>query len=289
MTLSLAPSRSLSPLVPAGFVLIWSTGFIGARFCLPHAGPLTLLALRFALAAFLLAVLAIVSQARWPHPRDWAGIMGAGLLVHGVYLGGVFEAIAHGLSAGVTALLVGMQPLVTAALAGWMFGERLRPRQWLGLVLGLGGVAMVVAEKMQSVGGAGLGFAFAALIGITIGTLVQKRYGGRADPRAGNSLQFLACAILYFLVAPLLETLEVDWTRDFVLGFLWLTVGLSVVGVSLFYRLIRSGAAARVASLMYLVPPVTALMGYVLFDERLGALALAGMSVVIVGVTLVNR
>ncbi|WP_376962448.1 DMT family transporter [Azospirillum sp. A26] len=279
-------------LMPGLFVLLWSTGFIGAKYGLPYVEPLTFLLIRLGLVAVVLALVALASRAPWP--KDWATagrIALAGLLVHGVYLSGVFLAIAHGLPAGVTALIVGIQPLLTAALSGPLLGERVSGRQWVGLLLGLAGVGLVVREKLSvdTEHLIGIGYAMAALVGITLGTLYQKRHGGGMDLRSGTAIQYAATAVVLAVVAPLTETMQVQWTGEFIFALLWLCFVLSVGAIFLLFALIRRGAAAKVASLFYLTPPVTALVAWVLFGEKLGVAALAGMAVAVCGVALVNR
>ncbi|WP_042703739.1 DMT family transporter [Azospirillum sp. B506] len=279
-------------LMPGLFVLLWSTGFIGAKYGLPYVEPLTFLLLRLGLVAVVLALVALASRAPWP--RDWATagrIALAGLLVHGVYLSGVFLAIAHGLPAGVTALIVGIQPLLTAALSGPLLGERVSGRQWAGLLLGLAGVGLVVREKLSvdAEHMIGIGYAVAALVGITLGTLYQKRHGGGMDLRSGTAIQYAATAVALAAIAPMTETMQVQWTGEFVFALLWLCFVLSVGAIFLLFALIRRGAAAKVASLFYLTPPVTALVAWMLFGEKLGVTALAGMAVAVCGVALVNR
>ncbi|PGH55406.1 EamA family transporter [Azospirillum palustre] len=279
-------------LMPGLFVLLWSTGFIGAKYGLPYVEPLTFLLIRLGLVAVVLALVALASRAPWP--KDWATagrIALAGLLVHGVYLSGVFLAIAHGLPAGVTALIVGIQPLLTAALSGPLLGERVSGRQWVGLLLGLAGVGLVVREKLSVDAEhlVGIGYAMAALVGITLGTLYQKRHGGGMDLRSGTAIQYAATAVVLAVVAPLTETMQVQWTGEFIFALLWLCFVLSVGAIFLLFALIRRGAAAKVASLFYLTPPVTALVAWMLFGEKLGVAALAGMAVAVCGVALVNR
>ncbi|KAA0594074.1 drug/metabolite transporter (DMT)-like permease [Azospirillum lipoferum] len=279
-------------LMPGLFVLLWSTGFIGAKYGLPYVEPLTFLLLRLGLVAVVLALVALVSRAPWP--KDWATagrIALAGLLVHGVYLGGIFIAMAKGLPAGVTALVVGIQPLLTAALSGPLLGERVTGRQWAGLLLGLAGVGLVVREKLaiDAAHLVPLGYALVALVGITLGTLYQKRHGGGMDLRSGTAIQYGATALALAVAAPLTETMRIQWTGEFVFALLWLCFVLSVGAIFLLFALIRRGAAAKVASLFYLTPPVTALIAWILFGEKLGIVALAGMAVAVCGVALVNR
>lgn len=286
----------LAALAPLLFVLLWSTGFIGAKFGLPYAEPLTFLATRYVLVIALMGTLAVALRAPWP--RDWrqvAHIAITGLLVHAVYLGGVFMAIHRGLPAGVTALVVGMQPLLTALGAGGLLGERVTARQWGGLVLGFVGVVLVVSNKatVGDVGAAALGTmlvpALAALAGITLGTLYQKRFCPHFDLRTGAVIQFVPTLALTVFVAFSTETMHIDWSGEFVFALLWLVLVLSLGAISLLNVLIRSGSAVNVASLFYLTPPTTALLAWLLFGETLGGLALAGMAVAVGGVWLARK
>lgn len=284
-----------SPLIaamPAVFVVLWSTGFIGAKLGMPHAEPFTFLSLRFGVLVVILTVAALLMGAPWP--RNWAEtghIAVVGVLVHGIYLGGMFAAIDKGVPAGVASLIVGVQPLLTAVAAGPYLGERVTGRQWLGLLIGLGGVALVVSDKLsfQSHHLIGVVFALAALIGITVGTLYQKRHGGTMDLRTGSAIQFFAALVPTFVIALIFETMEVEWVGEFVFALGWLVLVLSVGAITLLYMLIRRGAAAKVASLFYLVPPVTALIAYFFFGETLGPWAIVGMAAAVVGVALVTK
>ncbi|WP_018718451.1 DMT family transporter [Arhodomonas aquaeolei] len=277
--------------MPALFVVLWSTGFIGARLGLPHAEPFTFLTTRMLAASVLLAAVAVITRAPWPDTARGTGhIVVAGLLVHGGYLGGVFWAIGHGLAAGVTAIIVSLQPVLTAALAGLVLGERVTARQWAGLLLGLAGVVLVVSSRIEgaTASAVSLGGAVLALLSITFGTLYQKRFCPATDLRTGGAIQFGACAVALFLPALALETRAIDWTGEFVFALAWLVLVLSVGAVGLLFALIRHGAAAKVASLFYLAPPFTVILGYLLFDERLAPRAIAGLAVVMAGVALVN-
>ncbi|GAA0589891.1 DMT family transporter [Craurococcus roseus] len=292
MTVPRPPASLQGVGIPALFVLLWSTGFIGARLGLPHAGPLTFLALRYAIAAGLLALVALATRAPWPRrPAELGHYAVAGLLVHGVYLGGVFVGISLGVEAGVSALIVGLQPLLTAALAGALLGERVAPRQWAGLGLGLLGVALVLARKLGQGSGDALGAlaCVAALFGITAGTLYQKRHGAGMDLRTGSVVQFAAAGLATAPLALLFEDTSVEWDGEFVFALLWLVLVLSLGAVSLLYVLIRRGAASRVASLFFLVPPCTALIAWPLFGEALGPVALVGMALTAAGVALASR
>ncbi|MBU0753024.1 MAG: DMT family transporter [Gammaproteobacteria bacterium] len=280
----------LARFAPWLFVLLWSSGFIGAKLGLPHAEPLSFLTVRYLLVLALLLPLALAMRAPWPRDRrQWLHIGVSGLLLHGTYLGGVFVAISHGLPAGVTALLVGMQPLLTAFGAGWLLGETVTRRQWLGLALGLVGVALVVAGKLgdwqwQALWPAGL-----ALLGITAGTLYQKRFCPRFDLRTGAFLQFLPTAIATASIAAVVEDFRIEWTGEFVFALAWLVLVLSVGAIALLNYLIRSGSAVNVASVFYLTPPTTALLAWLAFGETLTAPMLLGMALAVGGVYLSRR
>lgn len=278
--------------MPAVFVFLWSTGFIGAKFGLPFAEPFSFLAVRMAIVAVLLNLIALAFKAPWPkNLRSVLHVAVAGLLVQGAYLGGVFAAIDAGLSAGLSALIVGLQPALTACVVGPLLKERVTPRQWLGVLLGFVGVVLVVANRIEVGAGAwtGIGLAAIALLGITAGTLYQKRFCADMDLRSGSAIQFTVTCLAMTGLAFALESREIQWTGEFVFAVAWLVVVLSLGAVTLLYILIKRGAAAKVASLFYLVPPVTALMAFFLFDERLGAQELIGMGIVVAGVALVTR
>ena len=286
----------LARLTPLLFVLLWSTGFIGAKYGLPYAEPLSFLTARYVLVIGLMSLLALAMRAPWPaSPREALHIGVTGLLVQALYLGGVFMSIHRGLPAGISALVVGMQPLLTAALAGALLGERVSARQWAGLALGFGGVALVVGSKASVDGVDGdalvhmLVPALAALLGITAGTLYQKRFCPRFDLRTGSVMQFLPSMVVTLLVASQTETMEIEWTGDFVFALGWLVMVLSIGAISLLNLLIRSGSAVNVASLFYLTPPTTALIAWAMFDETLSALAIAGMAIAVAGVWLARK
>jgi drug/metabolite transporter (DMT)-like permease len=281
----------LARLAPFLFVLLWSTGFIGAKFGLPHAAPLAFLLARYLLVLTLMTTIALALRAPWPRDiRQWFHIGVSGLLVHALYLGGVFVAIGAGLPAGVTSLVVGMQPLLTATVAGWLLGEKIAPRQWLGLALGFVGVTLVLSNKL----GTGFGIdalwpAIAALLGITAGTLYQKKFCPRFDWRTGSVAQFLPTAIITGIIVFALDDFRIDWTGEFVFALGWLVLVLSIGAISLLNWLIRHGSAVNVASLFYLTPPTTALLAWLLFGETLTGTALAGMALAVWGVYLSRR
>ncbi|MBZ0333470.1 DMT family transporter [Marinobacter sp. AL4B] len=279
--------------MPAIFVWLWSTGFIGAKYGLPYAEPFTLLLYRMLSTLVVLGVIAWWLKSEWPTLDGVAHTAITGLLVHGLYLGGVFYAIEDGMPAGVVSIIVGLQPLATAAVAVVVLREAITIRQWSGLVLGLIGVSLVILEKMGDTSQAtgfpvwALLWALIALGGISFGTVYQKRYCQNVDLVPGAFIQYCAASVLFALGAFALESREVSWNMQLILATGWLVLGLSVGAILLLMQLIRRGAASNVASLFYLVPPVTALQAYILFDERLGVLALCGGLLSVLGVALV--
>lgn len=296
--MSSRPTSSASPLAalyPLLFVALWSTGFIGAKFGLPYVEPLTFLAVRYAAVLVLMGLVVWHTRAPWPATlRECGHIAVTGVLVHAVYLGGVFIAIGHGLPAGVAAIVVGLQPLLTALGAGWLLREKVRATQWSGLAAGFAGVALVVAHKVAA--GAGLTTLWTllfpvavALLAITAGTLYQKRYCPSFDLRTGSLIQFIPSLVLTGLAAAATETMHIEWTASFVFALAWLVLVLSLGAVTLLNVLIRSGTAVNVASLFYLVPPCTALVAWALFGETLTGLALAGMGLTVFGVWLARK
>lgn len=287
------PTRTdfLTAATPVAFVLLWSTGFLGAKFGMPHAEPFTFLGYRFALTAAVWAVIVTLSDARWPSDgRTWMHAAVVGLLMHGIYLGGVFFAVRHGTSAGISALIVGLQPVLTAVLAGAVLSEHLSKRAWAGLALGFIGVTMVVWRQAGDTGGwIGIASCVAGLLGITFATLYQKRFAGAIDLRVGSAIQFAAAAVLMLTLAVSTETMVVDWAPEAVFAMVWLVFVLSVGAITLLYVLIRRGAASKVASLFYLVPPVVAVEAFFLFGETLTIGAAVGMVLTAIGVALVTR
>jgi drug/metabolite transporter (DMT)-like permease len=275
---------------PGVFVVLWASGFVGAKLGLAYAEPLTFLAVRMAAAVALIGAIALLTRPKWPSPPGLVHSAITGSLIHGCYLGGVFVAIQHGLSAGMIALVVSLQPVLTSTLANRWLGERVRALQWLGLALGIAGVYLIVRDKATTGGATPFAWAagIVALSGITVGTLYQKRFGGGIDWRPGLFIQYGTALVLFALGAFAFETRVIQWTPQFVFAVGWLVLVLSVGAVWLLYYLIRRSAATRVVSLFYLTPPVTALMAWLLFDERLAPLALLGMVVCVAGVFLVN-
>ena len=276
--------------LPSLFVLLWATGFIGAKFGLPYAPPLTFLLLRFAVVIVLMGGVACAMRARWPRGIQIVHVAVAGVFLQAGYLGGVFCAIDLGMSAGLAALIVGLQPISTAIFAT-SSGERVSARQWAGFVLGFGGVALVVWNK---IGYVGLGWeaiacVLVALGSITTGTIYQKKYCGAQDLRTQSVVQFIAAGAVLLPLALMIERRPVVWSGEFVFALAWLVLVLSLGAISLLLLLIRRGAATQVSSWMYLVPPVTALMAWALFGEALTGLSMTGMAIAVAGVALVVR
>jgi drug/metabolite transporter (DMT)-like permease len=274
---------------PALFVVLWSTGFIATKYVLRGAQPFTYLTLRMAIVVGLMAVIAAIARPRWP---DRAGVIHslvAGLLVHGFYLAGTAVAIAHSIPAGLSALIPGLQPILTSTLANRWLGERVTPLQWIGLCLGLAGVVLILHDRPMT-GESGWGWLASgvSLVSITVGTLYQRRFCNGIDWRAGNVVQYIGVTMLFGVGAVAFESNEVRWSAEFALALAWLTVVLSIGTIGVLYWLIRHSAATAVASLFYLVPAVTALMAFVLFGERLDAVAIAGMAACAVAVFVVN-
>jgi len=283
--------------MPAVFVVVWATGFIVARYGMPHAPPMKFLAMRYVLSVACFLAWAFVARAAWPANRTQVGHLAiTGILMHAGYLGGVWAAVKDGMGAGLSALLVGLQPVLTAFWVSRRGGEVGR-RQWMGLALGLAGLLLVVWQKLGlgEVHARNLAFALIALVSITAGTLYQKRFVQPCDVRTANLVQ-LAAAFAVTLPLALLETEGMRWTlpdgtinAQLTGALAWSVLGLTLGGSSLLYLLIQRGAATTVTSLMYLVPPTTALMAWVLFGEPITATIVAGMALTAVGVSLVVR
>ncbi len=286
-----APFASLS-FMPMLFVVLWSTGFLGAKLGLPHAGPLTFLTLRFSVVLAIMVPLTFALRSPWP--RNWrevGHIAVSGFLNQTFYLIGVFIGISLGVGAGLTALIIGLQPVITAAIVGRFLGERVTGRQWMGLILGLIGLALVVWNKLDLDlnHAVGAGFTTLALISITLGTVYQKRFCSGMDLCSGTIIQNISSASVALVGALVLEHWRVTWTGEFVFALGWLVLVLSVVTMMLFYWLLKRGAASQVVSLFYLVPPVTALLAWFIFGETFGLTAILGMVLAAVGVALANR
>jgi len=238
----------------------------------------------------VMAIIAAVARPKWPDRTGVFHSAVAGILVHGFYLGGTAIAIAHSIPAGLSALIPGLQPILTSTIANRWLGERVTPLQWGGLLLGLAGVVLILHNRPMT-GDAGWGWLASgvSLVSITLGTLYQRRYCNQIDWRAGNLVQYVAVTIFFGIGAYLFETNVVHWTSEFALALAWLVFALSIGSIGLLYWLIRHHAATSVASLFYLVPATTALMAYLLFDEKLDTVAIAGMAACAAAVLLVNR
>jgi drug/metabolite transporter (DMT)-like permease len=288
-----ASNALLARAAPPLFVVLWATGFVAARLVVPHADPLTFLVLRYVLAAAILSVIVFAANAPWPKGRrGWMDAMIAGVLIHGGYLGAVFWAIKHGVPAGISALIAGLQPLVTGMLVGWLLGERVSARRWAGIAIGFLGTALVVAPKL----GGATGFPplailvnFLGTVSITLGTIWQKRTAAAADLRTNAVAQFVGAALATLPLALVLENGRLDPVPELFIGLSWSVVALSIGAIGLLLVLIRRGAVAGVAALLYLVPPVSALMAYFLFGEALSPLQIAGMLTAAAGVAIASR
>lgn len=275
---------------PALFVVLWSTGFIGAKLGLPYAEPFVFLELRFLLVLALLLPLCWVSGAPWPSGRRAVQMGVSGALLQAGYLGGVFASLHHGMPAGVSALITGMQPILTAVLGGWLLRERVTARQWLGFSLGFVAVLLVVGERirLEGLGGVAVALSVFALLSITLGTVWQKRHGAGVDLRTGAAIQFMAAAVVLAPFA-LAEQGTVRWSGEFAFALAWLVVVLSIGAIFLLLTLIKRGRATQVSSLFYLVPPTTALIAWPLFGETYSLAAAAGMALAMLAVWLVMK
>jgi drug/metabolite transporter (DMT)-like permease len=280
--------------MPFIFVFLWSSGFIVAKFGLPYAPPLTFLVLRFVGVVVVLLPIVMLMRAPWPVGRGWH-IALAGVLVQAGYLGSVWSAIQLGMPAGVVALIVGLQPILTA-FAAPMIGESVRGRQWIGLLFGLCGVALVVANKISMIGLSWESIALGGLglMSITIGTLYQKRFCPSFDLRTGTIIQFAASVVVLVPFAVVFENFDpmfstVQWTPRFVWALIWSVFAISIVAIFLLFALIRKSAATQVTTLLYLTPPTTAVMAWLMFGEAFSIIGVIGMILAVIGVALVMR
>lgn len=286
-------TKSWMSVVPFAFVLLWSTGFIGARYGLPYIEPFNYLFIRMLLTLGAFFILIQIFRAKWPSWDVAKHQLVTGSLIHAGYLGGVFAAIKMDMPAGVTAIVVGLQPLLTAFLSKYWLGARLNRLAWFGLWLGLLGVVIVLGSGLVdhnfTLNAGAVVAAIVALFAISIGTLYQKRYGTGADLLTGSFIQYVATAIWMGALTFTFETREIVWDPELIGGLIWLVFGLSVSAILLLLLMIREGESAKVASYFYLVPPATALEAWYLFDERLSALTLLGVVVTVLGVYLTQR
>ena len=283
----------LVSVIPLLFVFFWSTGFIGAKYALPFIEPFYLLFLRFTLTVAVFFLLCVVLKAKWPSLKLTGHQMVAGLLIHGAYLGGVFAAIKLGMPAGIAAIIVGVQPVLTALLSWQFMGAQLRSIQWLGLGLGFIGIVTVILATKGSgdfeLSAAALLATCLSLIGISVGTLYQKRFGAGVDLLAGTFWQYVSTAVLMAVLAWSFESREVVWDTQLILALAWLIFGLSVTAILLLMYMIREGESAKVASYFYLVPVVVSIEAWFLFDESLPLLAIGAIILTVFGVYLVVK
>ena len=281
---------------PALFVLLWSTGFTGIRYGIPYAPPFTFIAVRMAIASVLLALISLAITKRFTHDLPTIGKSSlVGVTIHGAYLGGCFYGVKQGMPAGITALICSLQPVLVSVFSSIFFQEKLSPRKWLGLGLGLAGLVLVIAPKLQSSGEQGLPTAgviavFIALLGGTSGTLLQKKFGSGVEVLSGTSWQYVATGILMGSLALIFEgDQSITWNASFIFSLIWLIVALSIGAILILYFLLARSSASSVSSLYYLVPAVTAVEAYFLFGEKIGLVTAVGTLVTIAGVALVVR
>jgi drug/metabolite transporter (DMT)-like permease len=289
----MASSHPLARLAPPLFVVIWATGFIVARLVAPHADPLTFLTLRYLLAILVLAGLVVLVRAPWPMTgRGWRDALISGVLLHGLYLGGVFWSVKHGLPAGIAALIAGLQPLATGLLVGPLLGERVSGRRWAGIAAGFVGAALVVSPKIGGSDGfppMALAVCLLAMVSITFGTIWQKRTAQSVDLRTNTVIQYMGAAAVTVPIALLTEQGRLEFVPALWIGLIWAVFGLSIGAIGLLLVLIRRGAVAGVAALLYLVPPASALMAFAIFGETLTPIQIVGMGAAAVGVALASR
>ncbi len=287
----------LDRLAPALFVLLWSTGWLVAKFAVAHADPLTFMAARHALAAVAFAGLCLAVGATWPTSRRMVGhAMLSGVFLHGLYLAGVWWAIGQGLPAGISGIIAGLQPLLTAAMAPLLIGERLRPRQKIGILVGFVGILIAISPQLIDTlekGLAGLGLPILvnllAMVSVTYGTLYQKRYLQEGNILTIAVLQFVGAFLVTMPLALLFEDLRFDWTGEAIFAMAWSVFGISMGAVGLLLYLIRRGQVSRAASLIYLMPPVVAIEAFFLFGEPMTLPMIVGTVIVVAGVYMVNR
>jgi len=291
------PTTAWIRAAPLTFALLWSSGFIVAKYAAPDADPFTFLVVRFALTAIILGLIAVASRAPWPaRPREAVHSIVAGVLLHGGYLAGVWWAIAQGLPAGITGLITAVQPLLTALLAAPLLGERVISRQWCGIVAGFIGIVLVLAPRLAAVDVAALGpialpmlAVLAATVSVTLGTFYQKRFAAGADLRTGTALQFVGALAVVTPLALATEPMRFEPTATLLAALAWSVLGMSIAAVVLLLLLIRYDAVSRVAALIYLVPPLTALEAFILFGESLSTVQVVGIAVTASGVWLATR
>jgi drug/metabolite transporter (DMT)-like permease len=282
---------------PLLFVLIWSTGWIVAGYSAPYADPLTFLSLRYALAALAMGLIALAMKASWPkNAAELRHALVSGVLIHAVYLGGVWWAVRHGLPAGISGLIAALQPIMTACLAPLLVGERITPARWMGIVLGFAGISLVLSPKLAGLDTAGfsavaipIAINAVAMLSVTFGTFYQKRFIPTGDLRSVTTLQYVGAFLVTWPAAFALEPMQIIWNSTMVAVLAWSVLALSLGAIGLLLMLIRRGAVSRAATLIYLIPPTVAVEAWALFGETLGAIQLVGMAVTVAGVMLATR
>ena len=282
-------------LIPWVFVWIWSTGFIAAKYGLPYAEPFTLLSYRFVITLFFLLILIIYKKSPWPETRlDFFHLLIAGVLIHGVYLGGVFQALKWGMPAGLGAMVIGLQPIGMALVAGVLLKEEVSKKQWTGLIMGLVGLYLVLFDSLDlteqiAFDGFPIWAVFAVIISlfaISIGTIYQKRFCSNMNLYSGAWVQYFSASILCILIVLFFENGEVSWSRTFILAMTWQVLGLSIGAILLLMTMIKKDALASVGSYFYLVAPLVAIQEWFLFEETIGLSALAGVVLISFGVAI---
>lgn len=288
--------KQLERFAPALFVFLWSTGFVGAKYIVPYAEPFTFLTIRYVIAAAILIAIAALLKQPLKLTRDQViASVAVGLLLHVIYIGGVFYAVSLGVSAGISAVIVSIQPVLVSILAVPLLGERIRSVQVVGLVLGVAGIALLLLPKVfqgdysSAISEVGIVICVIALLGTSAGYLVQKKLGGDIPFLTGTGLQYAVSAVVFALLSALTEDQRVEWSPEFLFGLAWIVLMLSIGSIVLLYEMLRAGSASKVSSLYYLVPPVAAIQAYFLFDEVIPPIGILGMALAGLGVVLVMR
>ena len=288
--------KQLERFAPALFVFLWSTGFVGAKYIVPYAEPFTFLTIRYVIAAAILIAIAALLKQPLKLTRDQViASVAVGLLLHVIYIGGVFYAVSLGVSAGISAVIVSIQPVLVSILAVPLLGERIRSVQVVGLVLGVAGIALLLLPKVfqgdysSAISEVGIVICVIALLGTSAGYLVQKKLGSDIPFLTGTGMQYVVSAVVFALLSALTEDQRVEWSPEFFFGLAWIVLMLSIGSIVLLYEMLRAGSASKVSSLYYLVPPVAAIQAYFLFDEIIPPIGILGMALAGLGVVLVMR
>jgi drug/metabolite transporter (DMT)-like permease len=288
--------KQLERFAPALFVFLWSTGFVGAKYIVPYADPFTFLTIRYVIAATILIAIAALLKQPLKLTRDQViASVAVGLLLHVIYIGGVFYAVSLGVSAGISAVIVSIQPVLVSILAVPLLGERIRSIQVVGLVLGVAGIALLLLPKVfqgdysSAISEVGIVICVIALLGTSAGYLVQKKLGSDIPFLTGTGMQYVVSAVVFALLSALTEDQRVEWSPEFLFGLAWIVLMLSIGSIVLLYEMLRAGSASKVSSLYYLVPPVAAIQAYFLFDEVIPPIGILGMALAGLGVVLVMR